>query len=74
MQGETAKAKAAYQGFLKLWKGADPEIPILKTAKPEYADLQSLTAAGPIRDVWPRVCDTHCAQTSKNARLSPHCH
>jgi hypothetical protein len=40
MQGDTAKAKAAYEGFLTLWKDADPDIPILKEAKAEYAKLQ----------------------------------
>ena len=40
MQGDTAKAKAAYQDFLTLWKDADPDIPILKQAKREYAKLQ----------------------------------
>ena len=40
MQGDTAKAKAAYQDFLTLWKDADPDIPILKQAKAEYARLQ----------------------------------
>ncbi len=40
MQGETAKAKIAYQEFLTLWKDADPDIPILKEAKAEYAKLQ----------------------------------
>jgi serine/threonine protein kinase/Tfp pilus assembly protein PilF len=39
MQGETVKAKAAYQDFLTLWKDADPDIPILKQAKTEYAKL-----------------------------------
>jgi len=39
MQGGTAKAKAAYQDFLTLWKDADPDIPILKQAKAEYAKL-----------------------------------
>jgi serine/threonine protein kinase len=34
------KAKTAYQDFLALWKGADPDIPILKEAKAEYAKLQ----------------------------------
>ena len=40
MQGDTAKAKAAYQDFLTLWKDADPGIPILIAAKSEYAKLQ----------------------------------
>jgi hypothetical protein len=29
-----------YQDFLTLWKDADPDIPILKQAKAEYARLQ----------------------------------
>jgi hypothetical protein len=40
MAGETAKAKTAYQDFLTLWKDADPDIPILKEAKAEYAKLR----------------------------------
>jgi eukaryotic-like serine/threonine-protein kinase len=40
MQGNSAKAKAAYQDFLTLWKDADPDIPIYKAAKAEYAKLQ----------------------------------
>ena len=39
MQGDTAKAKVAYQDFLTLWKDADPDIPILIAAKAEYAKL-----------------------------------
>jgi eukaryotic-like serine/threonine-protein kinase len=35
-----AKARAAYQNFLNLWKDADPDVPILKQAKAEYAKLQ----------------------------------
>jgi len=35
-----AKARAAYPEFLTLWKDADPDIPILKEAKAEYAKLQ----------------------------------
>ena len=38
--GDTAKAHAAYQDFLTLWKDADPDIPILIQAKAEYAKLQ----------------------------------
>ena len=40
MQGDTAKAKAAYQDFLTLWKDADPDIPILINAMAEFAKLQ----------------------------------
>ena len=40
MQGDTAKAKAAYQDFLTLWKDADPDIPILIAANGEYAKLK----------------------------------
>jgi eukaryotic-like serine/threonine-protein kinase len=39
-QHDAAKARAAYQDFLALWKDADPDIPILKEAKAEYAKLQ----------------------------------
>ena len=28
-QGDTAKARSAYQDFLTIWKDADPDIPIL---------------------------------------------
>jgi serine/threonine protein kinase/Tfp pilus assembly protein PilF len=40
MQRNPAKARAAYLDFLILWKDADPDIPILKEAKAEYAKLQ----------------------------------
>jgi tetratricopeptide (TPR) repeat protein/class 3 adenylate cyclase len=37
--GDSAKAKTAYQDFFALWKTADPDVPILKEAKAEYAKL-----------------------------------
>src|ERR1700675_235212 len=40
MRSDTAKARAAYQDFLALWKDADPGIPILIAAKAEYAKLK----------------------------------
>ncbi|MGA8154395.1 MAG: protein kinase [Terriglobales bacterium] len=40
MAGDKAKAKSAYLDFLTLWKDADPDIPVLKEAKAEYAKLQ----------------------------------
>jgi tetratricopeptide (TPR) repeat protein len=39
MQGDTAKARAAYQDFLTLWKDADADIPIFIAAKAECAKL-----------------------------------
>ena len=39
VQGDAAKAKAAYQDFLTLWKDSDPDVPILQAAKAEYAKL-----------------------------------
>ena len=40
VQGDTAKARAAYQDFLTLWKDADPDIPIFQQAKAEYGKLR----------------------------------
>jgi hypothetical protein len=37
--GDNAKARAAYQDFLTIWKDADPDLPILKEAKAEFAKL-----------------------------------
>ena len=34
------KARTAYQDFLTLWKDADPDIPIYRQAKTEYARLR----------------------------------
>jgi eukaryotic-like serine/threonine-protein kinase len=36
---DMTKAKTEYQNFLLLWKDADPDIPLLKEAKTEYAKL-----------------------------------
>jgi eukaryotic-like serine/threonine-protein kinase len=40
MTGDQAAARKSYEAFLDLWKDADPDIPILKQAKAEYATLQ----------------------------------
>ncbi len=39
LAGDTAKAKAAYQDFLTLWKDADADVPVLKQAKAAYAKM-----------------------------------
>jgi eukaryotic-like serine/threonine-protein kinase len=40
MQGDSTKARAAYEDFLALWKDADNDVPILLAAKAEYARLK----------------------------------
>jgi len=40
MSGDKTKAETAYQDFLSLWKDADPDVPIFKQAKAEYAKLR----------------------------------
>jgi serine/threonine protein kinase/tetratricopeptide (TPR) repeat protein len=40
LQGDTAKARVAYQDFFGLWKDADPDIPVLIAAKSEYSKLK----------------------------------
>jgi serine/threonine protein kinase/tetratricopeptide (TPR) repeat protein len=40
LAGDNTKARHAYLEFLELWEGADPDIPVLKQAKLEYAKLQ----------------------------------
>jgi eukaryotic-like serine/threonine-protein kinase len=39
LQGDTAKARAAYQDFFAIWKDADPDVPVLLQAKAEYAKI-----------------------------------
>jgi hypothetical protein len=39
-QSRRRQLLAAYKDFLTLWKDADPDIPVLKAAKAEYAKLQ----------------------------------
>ena len=38
--GDIAKSRTAYQDFFALWKDADPDLPLLKQVKAEYAKLQ----------------------------------
>ncbi len=40
LSGDTSKARAQYEEFFRLWKDADPDIPILKQAQTEYAKLK----------------------------------
>src|ERR1017187_2319294 len=40
LQGDTAKAKSAYQDILAFWKDADPDLPTVMQVKAEYAKLQ----------------------------------
>jgi eukaryotic-like serine/threonine-protein kinase len=38
--GDLPKARIAYQNFLAAWKDADPDLPLLREAKAEYAKIQ----------------------------------
>jgi hypothetical protein len=40
LSGDDTKARSAYQDFLSLWNNADPDVPILKQARAEYAKLK----------------------------------
>jgi serine/threonine protein kinase/tetratricopeptide (TPR) repeat protein len=40
LAGDVAGSRTAYQDFFALWKDADPDIPILREARAEYAKLQ----------------------------------
>jgi tetratricopeptide (TPR) repeat protein len=43
------RALAAYKDFLTLWRDADPDIPLLKQAKSEYAKLQQIQGPGSLQ-------------------------
>lgn len=40
LRGDNPKARTAYQDFFALWKDADSDVPVLVTAKSEYARLK----------------------------------
>jgi eukaryotic-like serine/threonine-protein kinase len=40
LSGDRTEARVAYQYFFTLWKDADPDVPVLKEAKAEYAKLK----------------------------------
>lgn len=50
LQGQIAKSRTSYQDFFTLWKDADPDIPILKQAKAEYAKASRLTSPHRLRN------------------------
>jgi len=39
MSGKTEAARGHYQDFLALWKDADPDVPVIRAARKEYAVL-----------------------------------
>jgi eukaryotic-like serine/threonine-protein kinase len=39
LQNDSGKVRPAYQDFLTIWKDADPDIPMVRQAKAEYAHL-----------------------------------
>src|SRR6202035_4444257 len=41
LMGDNASARKSYQEFLNIWKDADPDVPIYRQAKAEYAQLKN---------------------------------
>ena len=39
LTGDNGRSRAQYADFFALWKGADPDVPILRQAKAEYTKL-----------------------------------
>ncbi len=53
LQGDGPKARAVYEDFLKLWKDADPDVPVLHQAKSEYAiRARNQASKGPSSEKW----------------------
>jgi eukaryotic-like serine/threonine-protein kinase len=40
LQGDSARSRIAYQDFFAMWKNADPDLPLLKQARGEYATVK----------------------------------
>lgn len=53
LSGDRSKAKASYEAFLAAWREADPELPVLNSAREEYAKItaRAATVRRPARDV-----------------------
>jgi eukaryotic-like serine/threonine-protein kinase len=43
LMGDNVSARKSYEEFLRIWKDADPDVPIYQQAKAEYARLQKET-------------------------------
>jgi DNA-binding winged helix-turn-helix (wHTH) protein/Flp pilus assembly protein TadD len=41
LMGDNASARKSYEEFLNIWKDADPDLPIYRQAKAEYAELRT---------------------------------
>jgi hypothetical protein len=44
--GNNAAARKSYEEFLNIWKDADPDVPVYRQAKAEYAQLKNLGNQG----------------------------
>jgi hypothetical protein len=43
LMGDNAAARKSYEEFLQIWKDADPDLPVYRQAKTEYAQLKNLS-------------------------------
>jgi tetratricopeptide (TPR) repeat protein len=46
MMGDNVSARESYEEFLSIWKDADPDLPVYRQAKDEYAQLKNLSNQG----------------------------
>jgi hypothetical protein len=46
MMGDNVSARESYEEFLNIWKDADPDLPVYRQAKDEYAQLKILSNQG----------------------------
>ena len=46
LMGDNASARKSYEEFLSIWKDADPDTPVYRQAKAEYAQLKNLPNQG----------------------------
>jgi hypothetical protein len=65
LSGDKTRARAAYQDFLSLWKSADPDVPILRQARREFAFRPPTPAYRPacadsIAAIRSSICRVRC--------------
>ena len=60
MAGDLTSARAAYDAFLTLWSGADPDLELLRTVRGEYTPACSVEVTDPRQDAEKRILNGGC--------------